>query len=380
MSKYLLVLMPLAAWLTSCSEIAPQLESSPGAPPVTVSVTAVAIQQRPSAYEATGTVQARSTATISSKWMGYVREVRVQAGDRVSQGQLLIVLDARDLDTSASRAAAAREEVRGAIPEADSAVSAAKSNLDLAQVTFRRMSELYSKKSISDQEFDEASAKQKAAQATYDMAQAKRKQLDSKLAQADEEVRAAQVTRSYAEITAPIAGLVTVKSVDPGNLATPGVPLLSIEGDAYRLEVAVAESKLPAIRIGQPVSVTLDGIGAIAARVSEILPAVDPASRAATVRIDLPPAPALRFGVFGRASFTFGSHAVTEIPASSVIERGQLQSVFVAENGMAHTRLITVGDKFDSHAEVLSGLAAGEKIIFPVPQNLTDGTPIQVKP
>jgi len=379
MSKYLLVLLPLAAWLTGCSEIAPQPESSPGPPPVAVSVIAAAVQQRPSAYEATGTVQARSTATISSKWMGYVREVRVQAGDRISQGQLLIVLDARDLDTSASRAAAAREEVRGAIPEADSAVSAAKSNLDLAQVTFRRMSELYAKKSISDQEFDEASAKQKAAQATYDMAQAKRKQLDSRLAQADEEVRAAQVTRTYAEITAPIAGVVTAKLVDPGNLAAPGVPLLSIEGDVYRLEVAVAESKLPAIRIGQPVSVALDGIGAIAARVSEILPAVDPAARAATVRIDLPPAPALRSGVFGRAAFTFGSRAVTEIPASSVIERGQLQTVFVAENGVAHTRLITIGDKFGDRVEVLSGLTAGEKVIFPVPQGLADGTPIQVK-
>jgi len=380
MNKSLLVLMPLAAWLTGCSEIAPQPEPSSG-PPSAVSVTAVGIQQRPSTYEATGTVHARSTSTISSKWMGYVREVKVQAGDRVSQGQLLILLDARDLDTSANRAAAAREEVRGAIPEADSAVSAAKSNLDLAQVTFRRMSELYSKKSISDQEFDEVSAKQKAAQAMYDMARAKRTQLDSKLAQADEEVRAAQVTRSYAEITSPIAGIVTAKLVDPGNLAAPGVPLLTIDGDAYRLEVAVAESKLPAIRAGQSVSVTLDGANsAIAARVSEILPAVDPASRAATVRIDLPAVPALRSGVFGRASFTFGNRAATEIPASSVIERGQLQSVFVAENGAAHTRLITIGDKFGDQVEVLSGLTAGEKVISPVPQNLADGTPIQVKP
>ena len=122
------------------------------------------------------------------------------------------------------------------------------------------MNELYEKKSISDQEFDEASAKLKAAQAAFDMARAKRTQLDAKLAQADQEVRAAQVTRSYAELKAPFAGIVTAKSVDPGNLATPGAPLLTIERDGYRLEASVEESKLEAIRAGQPVSVVLDGI------------------------------------------------------------------------------------------------------------------------
>ena len=139
-------------------------------------------------------------------------------------------------------------------------MAAAKANLDLVQVTFKRMNELYAKKSISDQEFDEASAKLKAAQAAYEMARAKRTQMDAKLAQADQEVRAAQVTRSYAEVVAPFSGIVTAKSVDPGNLAAPGAPLLTIERDGYRLEASVEESKLSAIRTGQPVSATLDGI------------------------------------------------------------------------------------------------------------------------
>ena len=81
----------------------------------------------------------------------------------------------------------------------------------------------------------------------------------------------------------------TAKSVDPGNLAAPGAPLLTIERDGYRLEASVEESRLSAIRPGQPVSVTLDGINrTIDARVSEIVPAVDAASRAYIVKIDLP--------------------------------------------------------------------------------------------
>lgn len=128
-------------------------------------------------------------------------------------------------------------------------------------------------------------------------------------------------------------------------------------------------------------SVTLDSIDhAIAARVSEIVPAVDAASRAYTVKIDLPVLPALRSGVFGRAAFQLGSRPVLAIPAGAVSERGQLQSVLVAENGVAHTRLITAGQKAKDRVEVLSGLSAGEKVIFPVPTGLSDGTRVEVRP
>jgi multidrug efflux system membrane fusion protein len=382
MTRSILLLSTFVIWLAGCGYVSHEPErAAPAAPIITVSVVAPAIQQWPMNYEATGTVRARSSAIIAAKWMGYVREVKVQVGDRVRDGQLLVVLDARDLDASANQAAAAREEVRNGFPEADSAVAAARANLDLVQATFKRMNELYEKKSISDQEFDEASAKLKAAQAAFEMVRAKRTQMDAKLAQADQEVRAAQVTRSYAEVVAPFSGIVTAKSVDPGNLAAPGAPLLTIERDGYRLEASVEESKLSAIRTGQPVSVTLDGINrTIDARVSEIVPSVDAASRAYTVKIDLPAEPGLRSGIFGRAKFQLGSRPVLAIPVGAVTERGQLQSVFVAENGVARTRLITLGDKANQQIEVLSGLSAGEKVIAPVPQGLTDGTRVEVKP
>src|ERR1022692_1859633 len=140
------------------------------------------------------------------------------------------------------------------------------------------------------------------------MARARRLQLNSKLAEVDQEVRSTEVTRSYADVLAPFAGVVVSKSVDPGSLALPGAPLFTIEREgAYRLEASVEESRLSAIRIGQPVSVTLDSVDhTFDARVSEIVPAVDAASRAYTVKIDLPVLPAIRSGVFGRASFQLG--------------------------------------------------------------------------
>jgi RND family efflux transporter MFP subunit len=382
MTKHLLLPIPFVLWLAGCGEAPREKSSASSVPAVAVSTVTAATETWPSIYEATGTVRARTSAVISAKLMGYVREVKVQTGDRVREGQLLVTLDARDLDVSSRRAEAAREEVRTAVPEADSAVAAAKANLDLAQVTFGRMQDLFQKKSISDQEFDESSAKLKAAQAAYEIARARRVQLNSKLAQVDQEVRATEVTRSYADVLAPFAGVVVSKSVDPGSLALPGAPLFTIEREgAYRLEASVEESRLPAIRIGQAVLITLDSVDrTLDARVSEIAPAVDAASRAYTVKIDLPVIPALRSGVFGRASFQLGSRSSLAIPAGAVSERGQLQSVLVAESGVAHTRLITAGQKVKDRVEVLSGLTAGEKVIFPVPQGLSDGAGVEVRP
>ena len=381
MTKRLLIPIPLVMWLAGCGEAPKEKAAAASSPAVAVSVVTAATEMWPSIYEATGTVGARTSAVISAKLMGYVREVKVQAGERVREGQLLVTLDARDLDVNSRRAEAAREEVRTAVPEADSAVAAAKANLDLAQATFGRMQDLFQKKSISDQEFDEISAKLKAAQAAYRMAQARRVQLNAKLAQVDEEVRSTEVARSYAEVLAPFTGVVIARSVEPGTLALPGAPLFTMEREgAYRLEASVEEGHLAAIRIGQPASVTLDGVDrALEARVSEIVPAVDAAARAYTVKIDLPALPALRSGVFGRATFQLGSRPLLEIPAGAVTERGQLQSVFVADNGVARTRLITAGQKVKDRVDVLSGLSAGEKVIFPVPQGLADGARVEVR-
>lgn len=380
--KKRLWLISLAVWLAGCGE--GPFENKRDAPATAVPVQTVeAREQRwPSTYEATGTVRARTSAVIAAKLMGYVREVKVQAGDRVKEGQSLVLLDARDLDVSTSRAEAALEEVRGSVPEADSAVAAAKANLDLAQTTFHRMQELFDKKSISNQEFDEASAKLKAAQSAHEMARARRAQLDAQAARVQQEVRATQVTRSYAEITAPFAGIVTAKSVDPGTLALPGAPLLTIEREgAFRLEASIEESHLPEIRVGQPVLVTIDGIDrTLNTRVSDIVPAVDAASRSYIVKIDLPSLPALRSGTFGRAAFASGNRSMLTIPAAAVSEQGQLQSVLVAENGAAHNRLITAGQKTKDQVEVLSGLTAGDKVIVPVPRGLTDGAAVEVRP
>ena len=378
--RFLLLSIPLAM-LTSCgSEPARRATAAPSEK-VAVQTAAVAAQDWPAVYEATGTVRARAVGSVSSKVMGYVQQVNAQVGDHVRAGQVLVTLEARDLEAAVRTAEAGRSEAQSAIPEAESGVAAAKANLDLAQATFKRMEDLFAKKSVSNQEFDEASARLKGTQANYEMARARRGQLDSKVAQGEQAVRSAAVMRDYASMAAPFAGVVTARSVEPGNLATPGSPLLTIEQEgAYRLEASVDESRLPNVRVGQVVEVAIEALDRkLNARVSEIVPAVDAASRSYVVKIDLPSIALLRSGMFGRALFPLGSRKVVVVPAEALIERGQLQSVFVAEDGIARTRLVTVGQRGKDNVEVLSGLSAGERIIAPVPVALQDGARLEVR-
>src|SRR5581483_2550359 len=379
--KPALLLIP-TIFLVACGseQAASPKAAKPAAIPV--SVTTASLQNWPDLYEATGTVRARTTATIASKVMGYVQQVSVQVGDRVREGQPLVTLDARDLEANLRRAEAGRAEAVSTLPEVENGILAAKANYELAQATFRRIDDLASKKSVSSQEFDESSARLKAAQAGYEMAQAKREQVQSKIAQAEQEQRAARIVRDYAAITAPFAGVVTAKSVDPGSLAAPGAPLLTIEREgAYRLEAEVDESKIAVVRAGQSVKVTLDTLGrTFDTRVSEVVPSVDATSRAYTVKIDLPAGPQIRSGLFGKALFMLGGRPVLAIPAKAVQQNGQLQSVFVVANGEARTRLITAGRGFDDAVEVLSGLNSGEMVVVAPPTALADGDCVEVRP
>jgi RND family efflux transporter MFP subunit len=383
MKARLAFLIPAVLLLAGCGGKAPeQGAAGNSSAPVTVTAFTVSQEDWPAVYEASGTVRALTTSVISSKVMGYVREVKVQAGDRVHAGQPLIVLDSRDLEAGYRQADAALAEARSAMLEADNGISAAQANLDLAQVTFGRMKELFDKRSISNQEFDEVSARLKVAKANHEMALSKRTQLQSKIAQAEQGRKSAEVMRSYAEIASPFAGAVTGKTVEPGNLAAPGAPLLTIEREgAYRLEVSVEESRLAGMRTGQPVTVSLDALGrTIEGRISEIVPAIDAASRGFTVKIDLPALRELRSGLFGRARFTLGRRQVLAAPAAAIQERGQLASVLVADGGIARTRLVTLGQKSGDRVEILSGLNPGEKIVFPAPAGVSDGIRVEVRP
>ena len=332
-------------------------------------------------YRASGTVRARYTAAIAAKIAATILEIRVQTGDRVTEGQTLVVLDRANLEANLRRAEAACAEAESAISEAENAITAANANLDLARVTHGRFEDLLAKASVSQQESDESQARFKSAAAALEIATSKRRQAEARRSQAEAELATARVSLSYATLKAPFFGLVSERKADPGSLATPGTPLLAVEREGnLRLEASIDESRLGLLRIGELVAVEIDGLNrTVSGRVAEIAPSIDASTRSFIAKIDLPAVPGLRAGMFGRAVFASGEREALLIPQSAVLERGQVRSVYVVDNEIARLRLVTLGEARDNRREILSGLTAGEKIIIAPPPLLSDGSRVAIQ-
>ena len=134
---------------------AKQSEGKPAAP-VPVQTTTVTQTELPQLREFTGTVKAKTSVAIASKVMGYVKQVTAQAGTHVSAGQVLVTLEARELDSGVQQAEAGQSEARQALTETDEVIRGAESQMQLAKTTHRRMKDLFEKRSVSNQEYDEA--------------------------------------------------------------------------------------------------------------------------------------------------------------------------------------------------------------------------------
>ena len=349
------------------------------APPVPVTTALVTMTDAVVPIEAGGVVQARTTATLTARILAPIREIRVSPGDHVRAGQVLVVLDSNDLAAAAhaakAAALAAEQGAKAAAAERQSAEAA----LVLAKATHDRVAGLQAKRSATAQELDDATAVLRGAESRVAGAAARTQQADAALESARAASDQAGTTESFASVTAPFDGMVTEKMVEPGNMASPGTPLLRIEDTrGFQLEVRVDESRIGLIRNGDKVPVAIDSLSASAqapftGTVSEVSRAVDADSRAFLVKIALPDAAGLRSGLFGKAQFAGPARRVLTIPPSAIVRRGQVTSVFVLDQGMARVRLISV-----DRNEVLAGLSESEVVVASPPPSLTDGRRVSV--
>jgi multidrug efflux pump subunit AcrA (membrane-fusion protein) len=380
--KPLLAVIPVLAML-GCGGHDRREQTPSTASPVEVSVAAVGTAERVEMVEAVGTVRARRTTAVSSRVLSQIRAIHVEPGQRVQAGQRLIDLDARELDTARDAARSAKSEVEHAIEAAQHGLEAAEAQLALAAETHKRFADLLKKDSVTRQEYDEASARLKGAQAAVETARAQRARAQSQRSRTEARIAAAEVMLGYAAIDAPVSGVVVERLADPGSMAAPGVALLRIEeASSYRLEASVPSAQLGSVRVGQPVQVTLEALeggGALQGMLSEIVPEIDPASRTFLIKIALPPGiAAIRSGLFGRALLPGGKRGVLSVPAEAVMEHGQLRSVAVVQDGVARRRMVTLGELRGGAYEVLSGLADGETVVIR-PGDLTDGAAVRVR-
>lgn len=192
----------------------------------------------------------------------------------------------------------------------------------------------------------------------------------------------AKTMLGYTEIVAPFSGIITRKLADVGDLAAPGKTLLQMENPAtLRLEADVPAALIGNLKLGDRLKEHIAGVtNETAGTVAEMSPAADPNSRTFLVKLDLPDVPGLRSGQFGRVAVPVGEVSAIRVPVSTVIQRGQMELVFVVTNNRAQLRLVKTGARVGDEVEVVSGLDSGEQIVTEGAAALTDGQPVTVKP
>lgn len=301
----------------------------------------------------TGSIEPWARTSPGTKIMGRIQEVRAREGDRVEKGGLLARLESRDLEAG--------------LEQARAGVAMAEANLENASAQFERITQLHERGSVTDKNLEDATAFFHSAEAGVRQARANQ--------------AAAEVMLGYAEIRSPIAGYVTARRAEPGDMAAPGMPLFSVDDLAkVKVIVRVPEGIVPSLAEGGEATIEIDALAEeFAARIDRVIPSGDPRSRTFDVRFVLDnPGGRLKGGMFARARFERGTSPAMRIPEGAVVVRGQLQGVFVVgEDGVARLRWVRLGRAEEGQVEVLSGIEAGERYLPAPPPGLADGTPIR---
>jgi RND family efflux transporter MFP subunit len=332
-------------------------------------------------HEAVATVQAGLTANLSGKYAGTVKELRVREGARVKKGDTLAILDQAQAVAGLHQAEAAFSEAKRALAAAISGRDASRAARELAQLTFKRFENLKKTESVGAQEFDEVEARHRQADATLMQADELVQASAARVRQAEAAVASARVALDDMVITAPYDGIISARLVDEGVLASPGMPLLTIEvANAYRVDALLAETYIDFVSLGQKVLVTIPSLNdqPLEGKISTIVPSADERSRSFLLKISLPPHSQVKSGLFARVQIPLGTTSYLQVQRQAVVSRGQLTALFVVDSeNVAHFHLIRTGRIFGDLVEVLAGLRQGDRYVENPPPNLGEGDRVE---
>jgi RND family efflux transporter MFP subunit len=185
----------------------------------------------------------------------------------------------------------------------------------------------------------------------------------------------------FVQILAPFDSVVTRKWVDVGDQAAPGKPLIDIE-DPSKLQLEADVPEAIASRIKPDARMTIrvgQSPGDLSGTIAEIAPTADPTSRTFRVKLDLPAGTGLISGQFARLIVPVGESTSMRVPTLAVVQRGQMEILFVVENQHARLHLVKTGRRVNDEMEILSGLDSGDSVVLDNPQQLVDGQPLEEK-
>ena len=339
-----------------------------------------------SVLDATGYVTARRQATVSAKITGKVRDVRIEEGQHVAAGEILATLDDSEalVEVELRRAQLASARAQQVQAEAESA------NAERESV---RAQELADKQLISASALDTARTQTEALGARASSQK-------SAVWVADEALKAAQVQLDNTIVRAPFAGVVTVKAAQPGEMISPisagggsirtGIGTI-VDMDSLEIQVDVSEAYINRVQPGQKVEAVLNAYPdwRIPAAVIAIVPTADRSKATVKVRIALGvkdprivPEMGVRVAFLesepGKASAAPLPRGVL-VPVAAVRQDGGKDVVFLAREGRAERRAVTLGGSLGDSRQVQAGVSAGDTVIVEAPENLRDGAAVVVR-
>jgi RND family efflux transporter MFP subunit len=332
----------ILAWalLAGCSGHCAPESTAVNLPPTRVHAMIVRLENVPILTEVMGTVRPRQHAMIAAKVMGAIEELPVTLGQRVQAGELLVKISAGEISAR---------------------VLQAQAQLNQVQRDLTRERDLLAK-----------------GASTPDMV----KGLEDRCAMTEAMVREAEVMLGYATIRAPFDGVVARKLTTAGDLASPGTPLVELEGTGdFQIETGLPDSLAVGLAIGAALVVEVPAAGAsFDGRLVELSPSADPYAHTVPAKISVPADVVVRSGQFARVQVPGAPVHALLVPAAAVTTFGQMERVFVVAESRAGLRLVKTGAVRGDRVEVLAGLADGDRIVTNPPAGLCEGQPLEVLP
>ncbi|MCF7221466.1 efflux RND transporter periplasmic adaptor subunit [Marilutibacter chinensis] len=337
-----------------------------------------------SVLDATGYVVARRIATVSAKVTGRVREVLIEEGQRVEEGEVLATLDPVDAEAQQSLA-------RAQLDAARSQANSIQAQLTEAESNARRLGTLVGQQLVSKAQYDQAIAQRDALRAQLVTAR-------RNAAVAADQLDIAGIGVDNTIVRAPFAGVVIAKAAQPGEIISPlsagggytrtGIGTI-VDMDSLEVEVDVNEAYIGRVQPRMPVEATLNAYPdwKIPAEVIAIIPAADRGKATVRVRIAFKskdPRIVPDMGV--RVSFLEKTEPARAdapppgvlVPGVAVVERDGAQVVFVVSDGRVTQRGVQVGRTLGDDLEITDGLAGGDTVVLDPPPALADRSEVEI--
>lgn len=331
--------------------------------PIQVKLSLPNAQNNLATTDVTGQVEATHQASISTRMMGYITKLQVKVGDHVKAGQLLFEVNNADL-------LAKRAQVDASIRQAEAAFHS-------AQKDFDRFNTLYKQQSASAKELDQISLQYNSVKASLDAAKEMRNEVNAQF--------------SYTHVRAPFSGVVTQKLADLGSLASPGMPILTIEqSSGLQISVSVPETSISAIQLGDQATCTIKSLNKeITGKVIQINPSSQFSGGQYIVKVSIPTdqQKSIYAGMYANVRLQSKSNKPQQVaqqteskilvPLSSIVTKGQLNGLYtISSENTALLRWVRLGKTFGDKVEVLSGLAKNEAYISWADGALSNGAPV----